>query len=60
MGSARRPPIDRFGKDHHEPHGCFFAASWAAAALLYFGQHSLPLTVLSGVVVLAGFDLLRP
>ncbi|WP_347333638.1 hypothetical protein, partial [Ralstonia pseudosolanacearum] len=37
--------------------GAFFAASWAAAALLYFGQHSLPLTVLSGVVVLAGFDL---
>ncbi|ALF91051.1 MULTISPECIES: hypothetical protein [Ralstonia solanacearum species complex] len=40
--------------------GAFFIASWTAAALLYFGQHSLPLTVLSGVVVLAGFDLLRP
>ncbi|HWV07217.1 hypothetical protein [Ralstonia sp.] len=38
----------------------FFAASWLAAALLYFGQHSLPLTALSGVVLLAGFDLLRP
>ena len=40
--------------------GAFFIASWTAAALLYFGQHSQPLTVLSGVVVLAGFDLLRP
>ncbi len=38
----------------------FFAASWLAAALLYFGQHSLPLTALAGIVLLAGFDLLRP
>ena len=38
----------------------FFAASWLAAALLYFGQHSVPLTALAGVVLLAGFDLFRP
>ncbi|HYS63506.1 MAG TPA: hypothetical protein VEN30_06765 [Paraburkholderia sp.] len=38
----------------------FSLASWSAAALLYFGQHSVSLIVVSGVVVLAGFDLLRP
>jgi hypothetical protein len=38
----------------------FTATSWSAAALLYFGQHSVALIVLSGVVALAGFDLLRP
>ncbi|CAN7741697.1 hypothetical protein ACTJLC_27165 [Paraburkholderia sp. 22099] len=38
----------------------FSVASWSAAALLYFGQHSVSLIVVSGVVVLAGFDLLRP
>uniref|UniRef100_C6BLZ9 Uncharacterized protein n=3 Tax=Ralstonia TaxID=48736 RepID=C6BLZ9_RALP1 len=38
----------------------FFAASWLAAALLYFGQHSLPVTAVAGVVLLAGFDLFRP
>lgn len=38
----------------------FFGASWLAAALLYFGQHSLPLMALAGVVLLAGFDLSRP
>lgn len=38
----------------------FFAASWLAAALLYFGQHSLAITALAGIVLLAGFDLLRP
>jgi hypothetical protein len=36
------------------------ATAWSAAALLYFGQHSVALIVLSGVLVLAGFDLLRP
>jgi hypothetical protein len=34
--------------------------TWSAAALLYFGRHSAALIVLSGVLVLAGFDLLRP
>jgi len=38
----------------------FFAASWLAAALLYFGQHSLALMALAGVVLLAGYDLFRP
>ncbi len=35
-------------------------AAWSAAALLYFGRHSAALIVLSGVLVLAGFDLVRP
>jgi hypothetical protein len=35
-------------------------AAWSAAALLYFGRHSVALIVLSGVVMLAGFDLVRP
>ena len=38
----------------------FTLASWSAAALLYFGQHSVAMIVLSGVVVFGGFDLLRP
>ncbi|WP_345815351.1 hypothetical protein AAGS40_23525 [Paraburkholderia sp. PREW-6R] len=38
----------------------FSATTWSAAALLYFGQHSVALIVMSGVVALAGFDLLRP
>lgn len=38
----------------------FAAATWSAAGLLYFGQHSVALIAVSGVVVLAGFDLLRP
>lgn len=38
----------------------FSLATWSAAAILYFGQHSVALIALSGVVVLAGFDLLRP
>ncbi|MGF6771943.1 hypothetical protein P3T18_004430 [Paraburkholderia sp. GAS199] len=38
----------------------FSVASWSAAGLLYFGQHSLAMIALSGVVVLAGFDLMRP
>jgi hypothetical protein len=36
------------------------ASAWSAAALLYFGRHSAALIVLSGVLVLAGFDMLRP
>ena len=36
------------------------AAAWSAAALLYFGRHSAAIIVLSGVLALAGFDLLRP
>jgi MFS superfamily sulfate permease-like transporter len=35
-------------------------AAWSAAALLYFGRHSAALIVLSGVLMLAGFDLFRP
>ena len=38
----------------------FTLSSWSAAGLLYFGQHSVALIFVSGVVVLAGFDLLRP
>jgi hypothetical protein len=38
----------------------FCLAAWSAAALLYFGQHSVALIALSGVVALGGFDLLRP
>jgi hypothetical protein len=38
----------------------FALTSWSAAGLLYVGQHSVALIVVSGVVVLAGFDLLRP
>jgi hypothetical protein len=33
----------------------FSLATWSAAAILYFGQHSVAL-----MVVLGGFDLLRP
>ena len=40
--------------------GAFCAASWSAAAVLYFGRHSVALIVLSGVVALGGFDLFRP
>lgn len=40
--------------------GAFCAATWAAAAVLYFGRHSVALIVLSGVVALGGFDLFRP
>jgi hypothetical protein len=38
----------------------FAVACWSAAGLLYVGQHSVALVALSGVVALAGFDLLRP
>ncbi|HEX7910121.1 MAG TPA: hypothetical protein VF534_18810 [Paraburkholderia sp.] len=38
----------------------FALTSWSAAGLLYFGQHSVALMVVSGVVVLAGYDLLHP
>jgi hypothetical protein len=42
-------------------HIAFFSlATWSAAALLYVGQHSVSLIVLSGVIVLGGYDLLRP
>lgn len=40
--------------------GAFCAASWSAAAVLYFGRHSVALIVLSGVVALGGYDLFRP
>ncbi len=35
-------------------------ATWSAAALLYFGRHSVAFIVLSGVLALAGFDLVQP
>ena len=38
----------------------FSLATWSAAAILYYGQHSVAMIALSGVVVLGGFDLLRP
>jgi hypothetical protein len=38
----------------------FALTSWSAAGLLYFGQHSVALIVVAGVVALAGFDLLHP
>ena len=40
--------------------GAFCVASWLAAAILYFGQHSVAMIALSGVVAFGGFDLLRP
>lgn len=40
--------------------GAFVAATWVAAVILYFGRHSVPMIALSGVVVLAGFDLAKP
>lgn len=40
--------------------GAFVAASCAAAAMLYPGRHSVPIIALSGVLVLAGFDLAKP
>ncbi|RAS20631.1 hypothetical protein [Paraburkholderia bryophila] len=38
----------------------FALTSWSAAGLLYFGQHSVAMIVVSGVVALAGYDLFRP
>ena len=40
--------------------GALCGASWLAAAVLYFGRHSVVLMALSGVIALAGFDLVRP
>ena len=40
--------------------GALCGASWLAAAVLYFGRHSVALMALSGVIALAGFDLARP
>jgi len=39
---------------------CFCAATWAAAAILILGNGAMSTDVLSAVVALAGFDLLRP
>ncbi|MEN7531585.1 MULTISPECIES: hypothetical protein [unclassified Cupriavidus] len=38
----------------------FCATSWTAAAILILGNGTMSMDVLSGVVLLAGFDLLRP
>ncbi|MGO4332766.1 hypothetical protein AB4Z48_14765 [Cupriavidus sp. 2TAF22] len=35
----------------------FAVASWSAAALVYFGQHSSAMLALSCIVVLAGLDI---
>ncbi|MDN7948802.1 hypothetical protein [Burkholderia multivorans] len=40
--------------------GAFCITTWLAAAILYFGQHSVAMIALSGVVAFGGFDLLRP
>ncbi|WP_179894853.1 hypothetical protein [Burkholderia sp. JKS000303] len=40
--------------------GAFCLTTWLAAAILYFGQHSVAMIALSGVVVFGGFDVLRP
>jgi len=66
----RIPAIRRTGKiqDFHpgfKEHtmariGAFCVASWLAAAILYFGQHSVAMIALSGMVAFGGFDLLRP
>jgi len=56
------PNLDagRTGKHIMKRIAAFSLATWSAAAILYFGQHSVALIALSGVVVLGGFDLLRP
>lgn len=38
----------------------FCGATWVAAAILILGNGSMAMDALSGVVALAGFDLLRP
>lgn len=38
----------------------FCATTWTAAAILILGNGAMSTDVLSGVVALAGFDLLRP
>ncbi|WP_420991788.1 hypothetical protein ACKI2N_026485 [Cupriavidus sp. 30B13] len=35
----------------------FATASWSAAALVYFGQHSTAMLALSAIVALAGLDI---
>ncbi|MBR8379628.1 hypothetical protein KDW20_28025 [Burkholderia cenocepacia] len=62
----RRAPCGTHSPHHaFEEHtmariGAFCITTWLAAAILYFGQHSVAMIVLSGVVVFGGFDLLRP
>ncbi|WP_019447134.1 hypothetical protein [Cupriavidus sp. BIS7] len=38
----------------------FCASTWIAAAVLILGNGSMSMDALSGVIALAGFDLLRP
>ena len=38
----------------------FCAASWVAAAVLILGKGAMSMDVLSGVIALAGYDLLHP
>ena len=38
----------------------FTATLWAAAALLYYGQHSVAIMAVTAVIVLGGLDLFVP
>jgi hypothetical protein len=58
--SARIPFITHFEEFTMARIGAFCLTTWLAAAILYFGQHSVAMIALSGVVVFGGFDLLRP
>ncbi|KVF69773.1 hypothetical protein WS75_25440 [Burkholderia sp. FL-7-2-10-S1-D7] len=57
---ARTPFITHFEELTMARIGAFCLTTWLAAAILYFGQHSVAMIALSGVVVFGGFDLLRP
>jgi hypothetical protein len=58
--SACIPFITHFEEFTMARIGAFCLTTWLAAAILYFGQHSVAMIALSGVVVFGGFDLLRP
>jgi len=58
--SARAPFIKQRKEFTMARIGAFCLTTWLAAAILYFGQHSVAMIALSGVVVFGGFDLLRP
>ncbi|RQH06586.1 hypothetical protein [Paraburkholderia dinghuensis] len=40
--------------------GAFCICTWLAAAILFLGQHSVPMIAVSGVVAFAGLDIFRP
>jgi len=58
--AGRRPLHYAFEEQTMARIGAFCITTWLAAAILYFGQHSVAMIALSGVVVFGGFDLLRP